>query len=70
MISGSSVGIVGWDIDGISGFEFPSRTSIAPGGFALVVDLETTTAADFRNDHGVPAEVPIFEATFDPSFAP
>ncbi|NNM29849.1 MAG: hypothetical protein HKO57_10020, partial [Akkermansiaceae bacterium] len=64
-ITGASVDISGWDIDGISGFAFPPGTSIPAGGFVLLVDTAKTTAAQFRADYGVPAAVPIFEDLFD-----
>jgi hypothetical protein len=64
-VSGSSVDISGWDIDGISGFEFPASTIIPSDGFIVLVDSVTTTAAAFRTDYSVPAAVPILVAAFD-----
>ncbi len=64
-VSGSVVDISGWDIDGISGFEFPASTSIPSGGFIVLVDSTATTAAAFRSNFNVPVAVPILEAVFD-----
>lgn len=64
-VSGSSVDLSGWDIDGISGFEFPAGTILPAGGFVILADSATTTAEEFRSNYGVPASVPIFVSGFD-----
>lgn len=61
----STVDISSWDIDGISGFSFPANTDIDAGGFVVIVDLTTTTVADFRTNFNVPAAVDIFGAIFN-----
>jgi hypothetical protein len=63
--SGGPVNIAGWDIDGISGFSFPSGTSIAAGSFVVLLDLAKTDPTTFRSAYAVPAEVQIFGALFD-----
>lgn len=64
-LSGSSVDLSGWDIDGISGFKFPPGTFLPAGGFVLLIDTAKRSPAQFRTDFNVPASVPIFGDLFD-----
>jgi hypothetical protein len=61
--SAAPVSIAGWDIDGIAGFEFPAGTTLPAGGFTLIVDSASTTAAAFRSERNIAAEVPVFATT-------
>ena len=55
-IGASAAALDGWRIDGFA-YTFPAGSSIAAGGYALVV---ADDPAAFRARHNVPAEVPIF----------
>jgi len=64
-ITASSVDISDWDIDGISGFAFPTGTSLGAGEYLLLIDTAKITVADFRSQRGVPAGVQVFGGLFD-----
>jgi hypothetical protein len=63
-IASTNVNIGGWTIKGAGNFAFPSGTTLAPNGLALLVETSVRTVAQFRSDFAVPAGVPIFGHSF------
>ncbi len=60
----SSVNLQGWRLNGAGGFTFPTGASLVAGGFALIIDTNRISVADFRVARNVPPECAIYGHLF------
>jgi hypothetical protein len=59
-VSGATVNLAGWKLNGAGGFIFPSGAQLPAGGLALVADTNRISVEAFRLDRNVPADCAVY----------